>query len=135
MPVEESGGDEILRILARITQESDDPDTSMGITLTVRGTTITGLLIGRDDWLRRFRALAGKAGETGEVLGDALIERYLNIDLHRPADEEPVYAFVHLMNAYILGSANSLSPGGPDGFLWRGRISEVSGWAFGHLKP
>ena len=38
---------------------------------------------------------------------------------------------IHLSDARVL--ASGVSPLPPGGMHWRGRLSEVSGWSFGHL--
>ena len=59
------------------------------------------------------------------VIG-GLSERY-----RRLLAREDRTTYIHLSDAQVLAAA--VSPLPPGGMHWRGRLSEVSGWSFGHL--
>jgi hypothetical protein len=127
--VDDVGGDSFLRGFAKAAQKTD---FSMSITLGVRGAIVTGMLIGRDKWLEELSAALSAAGEVGQGLGDGLREGFREADLQQPADQEVFYGFLHLKDAqYVLGGS-SFAPT-TAGFLWRGRISEISAWSLGSL--
>ena len=58
-------------------------------------------------------------------LAGGLSERY-----RRLLAEEDRASYIHLNNARVLASGVGLLQGG---MHWRGRLSAVSGWSFGHL--
>ena len=55
-----------------------------------------------------------------------LSERY-----RRLLAREDRTTYIHLSDARVLAAGASPLP--PGGMHWRGRLSEVSGWSFGHL--
>lgn len=123
-PVEELGGDDLLALYARLAQEVG---LEMGLTLFVRGQAISGMLISRDKWLDLLTNSARTGTGTGTSdFADAMLEVFRQRDLNLPAGQPITYGYIHLRNAQIL---NTLRVDG--GFLWRGRISEISGWALG----
>ncbi|GAA1395396.1 hypothetical protein ACFQZ4_54105 [Catellatospora coxensis] len=129
--VEEVGGDHLLRILAGAAQELS---FKMSMTVNIGGATVLGVLIGRDVWVEELTAVAAKAGPGGQSLGESFQGLFQSVDLNRPADEEPVYGYLHLRDARYL-SGGAVSPQYPNaGFLWRGRISEINGWTLGSLS-
>jgi hypothetical protein len=59
---------------------------------------------------------------------EGLSERY-----RRLLAREDRTTYIHLSDAWVLASGVSALP--PGGMHWRGRLSEISGWSFGHLEP
>ncbi|KQX76051.1 hypothetical protein [Aeromicrobium sp. Root472D3] len=103
----------------------DGPTSSMSLTINVPGGVISGQLIARHRWVEQIQAAMMAAdAQTGKAFGEAFEE------LKPPADAKP--NFLHLQNAHYV-SGGSASAG--DGFLWRGRISDVSGWSFTQAVP
>ncbi len=127
--VEETGGDMLLRLFAKMAQETK---IEMGITLTVRGLVVSGLLVGRDRWLDHFTELISQAGEVASGIGTGLQEAYRQSDLQRSSGDDVEYGYLHLLNAkYFLGGQETVP--GSGSVIWRGRISEVSGWSIGSV--
>jgi hypothetical protein len=71
-------------------------------------------------------------GDQGQATGESLEQQFLNAGLQRSGPEP--YDFLHLDDArFVYGLSLRPSPPLP-GTLWRGRISEISGWAFGRYQ-
>jgi hypothetical protein len=112
----------------------------MGITLTVGGTVISGQLISAEKYFSEMAELISDAetGGSGSSTVNALEYAWTAFaKLHgRPDDVEnwspPIDGFIHLRGAQIRSSHG----GFPDrpGMLWRGRMTDVSGWALGTLN-
>ncbi len=118
--------DGILQTLVSLAQTTG---LSMSLTLNVSGTTVTGELVGRNSWLDLLALEL--PGNDGSTLGGSLQENF------RTDDDDLVdyttYGFIHLRDAkFFVG--NKMAPGS-GGVLWRGRLSEVSGWCFGEMVP
>jgi len=104
---------------------------SMGITLNVPGTVVSGVLIGRNEWLELFEAWLAEAGDT--TMGPALSEGVVRIS--QEAEEArgyPLFGYIHLKDARFLVGEN-LMPNRGRGLLWRGKLSEVSAWSLGQF--
>ena len=120
----------MLSLFTRLAQS--DLDMKMGITLYLGGgAVISGVLVGRNDWLDLWAAASERNASTPEAVA-TVVERMRNAFKTGPdeAASEPVhYAYIHLTAAVVL-SGGKLFPAGVDG-LWRGRLSQVAGWSFG----
>lgn len=114
----------------------------IGITLTVEGVTITGTLIGGKTYFEELSKLvedaSGENNEVGKTLGKLWRE---NTSLYEDAagqtEEQSVPflppAFIHLRAAQIISPDGARLPAG-NGYLWRGRVTAVSGFAIGKLE-
>jgi hypothetical protein len=127
--VADAGGDHLLRTIARLAQEHS---VTTGITLTVGGVVVTGIVVGRDAWLQRFVAALSATGDQGQATGESLEHQFLQADLQRSGQES--YDFLHLDDARFVYSVALRPPPPVPGQLWRGRISEISGWTFGRYQ-
>lgn len=128
--VEEDGADFLLRLFVQVAQESAGYE--IGITLTVRGVVMTGVLVGRDVWAEELAVLTGAGSvpqTTGSVVGE-IVQRAVQVP-KQASDGEGRYGYIHLRDARIMAGPASLPTTG--GMLWRGRLSEVSGWSIGTL--
>jgi hypothetical protein len=158
-----NGGAEIDRALEIVISEinglSERQDGGPPVVLTLGGSVISGTIIpdwqwfdevehaaraaftvhtggSIDDehggWARLFRGLSESLVRDREehraaqnVIG-GLSERY-----RRMLDQEDRTSYIHLSDARVLGPG--VSPLPPGGVHWRGRLSEISGWSFGHV--
>jgi hypothetical protein len=83
-------------------------------------------------WARLFRGVSEslvrdrEEHRAAENVIDGLSERY-----RRLLAQEDRTTYIHLRDARVLAPGVSPLPSG--GMHWRGRLSEVSGWSFGHL--
>lgn len=125
------GGDPYLKTMCAMAE--DGSIVSMGITLTVGGTVISGELVGHSSWLAEvelayepMKFVTGGFRQANDE--DKAAEGY--------APEDVEFAHVHLRNAhYMLGSAGFVPARAGGGMHWRGRISQVDGWSYGVFKP
>jgi hypothetical protein len=156
------GGAEIDRVLAIVVGEINSlAEPQAGgppVTLTLGGSVVNGTIIPDWQWFDEVEhaARAGFTVHTGGSIDDehggwarlfggvsesltrdreerrvvqnlagGLSERY-----RRLLAEEDRASYIHLNNARVLASGVGLLQGG---MHWRGRLSAVSGWSFGHL--
>ncbi|WP_036127316.1 gas vesicle accessory protein GvpU [Lysinibacillus sphaericus] len=111
----------------------------MGITLNIKGTLITGLLISKSTYLK---GIASSFEGQGEV-GSAFSNMFLKLDEHQKNeskeensevndnvndDNKSVFG-IHLKNAKMFDGENTHTLG-----YWRGKLSSVDGFTFGNLE-
>jgi hypothetical protein len=107
-------------------------EIEIGITLILGGTVITGTLIGGRQYFETFSANFAGAwpvdDEEKERLREALSAP---AKMYASGEVDPAGpSFIHL------GGATVRTPGGilfGDGALWRGRLSEISGFVLGKV--
>lgn len=119
--------DLVLQVLAKTAQ--DNP-FEIGLTLTVRGAVLTGTLVGRDTWFRELAAWLESRVEGYGDLASSIGEALTQLAPGGTSSAEH-YAYLHLKDARVL--SGHLLPT-LDGLFWRGRISEISGFAIGTLN-
>jgi hypothetical protein len=136
--------DWFLIVLVRSVNAS--PMTSIGITLLVGGSLISGLLVGGnmffDDIAERFggeldaraKAEGGSEDEPGleTELREAAMTLYGRGSKPDDSEEEAPIAYLHLRDAYIYHPGGTRLPDGQGTWL-RVRIDSVDAWAFGML--
>ena len=113
-------------MLQAIVRTVNDLDASVGITLSVQGGTITGYLISAGEYFdAAFEALDGPKRTK---VGDKLKNLFSSATV-RATDATP--EFLHLKEARYFLDADVEEKGA----LWRGKLSDVSGFHFGVTKP
>lgn len=113
--------DLLLEVFADLAHDSDEFE--LGLTLTVQGILVSGVLVSRRRWLDEMETL-----EPGKLSN--LIDPIRNAFDRRDAEVRPVaFDFLHLIQTRMFVGGTVL-PTNKDG-IWRGRISEVSGWSWG----
>ena len=115
----------------------------IGVTLSVEGSTITGTLIGGRAYFEELSNLLLKASGEKNDVGQTLSElwgEHKNLyhmggegSDEQPTEQRAPPAFLHLRGAEIVSPSGARMPSG-EGFLWRGRVSAVSGFAIGKLE-
>lgn len=140
--------DDMLSLIVQVMNSSTGPEARTTITLTVGGLVIAGDLIPTWVWFREVKALlSGAEGESAgsvasffgsigdDVLGDLLVREavgeHVDDDDEDAALARPTH--LHLARAEVLGRDHLDTELG--GGLWRGRLSQVSGWSFGRVAP
>lgn len=124
------------------------PKSEYGLTLTVRGTIISGIMISPQAYSKavgeQFRnGLGGHERGLGwDVLFDAIAEaaddRAAAFEASFAADDRekmreiPDPEFIHLREAHVL-MASGMQPNGSGSMWWRGRLADVEGWSPGTL--
>ncbi|MGJ8587674.1 MAG: gas vesicle accessory protein GvpU [Yoonia sp.] len=112
----------------------------MGVTLTVGGVIVSGLLISGKKYFQQLseniQTGSDASGEIGEIIGGhwkgytAIYEKPDNA----PDDWEPrPVGYVHLANAQIHAPGQSPIPTN-QGVLWRGKLSSVDSFFIGQMQ-
>lgn len=111
-----------------------DSGVEVALTLSVSGVVITGTLVGRRRWLSLFRQATERAGEMGALIGGHIEGAW--VKAMEDEDDTLPYGFLHLRDArYLQGSGQFNLVPQDGGLLWRGRLSEISGWSLGAIHP
>ena len=127
-------GDWLLEML--VGAANRQPGLAFDLTLNVRGTVVTGTLIGAKEFFEEYGRAMGLAGlprleEDFRAVGEEL-QRALSA-LPEGAGPVPPPHFVHLKDARML-TGPELVPTNR-GVLWRGHLSSVDGFSVGVLAP
>ncbi len=104
---------------------NSDPRNSMGLTLSVRGSVVSGIAVHRGRWAEEMMRAVVEAGSESEGSPVADVFRSVKMDAEAGSDlgEESVRTgFIHLVDA----SVDQVLVG-----HWRGRLSRVDGWSLG----
>ena len=146
-------------VVSEINSLTERQDGGPGVVLTAGGLVIAGTIIPDWQWFDEVEHVARAAFtvHTGGSIDDehggwARLLRGVSESLVRDREEhraaqnaiaglsesyrrllarEDRTTHIHLSDARVL--ASGVSPLPPGGMHWRGRLSEVSGWSFGHL--
>ncbi len=105
---------------------------TLGITLNVHGTLISGNLIGGKEYFELLsKSLVDSGSDMGKALAAAVVQGKDRYD--QSIQEEPVnFHYIHLKNAKVFNSNKNPMP--TDGMLWRGRLNSVDGFTIGELS-
>lgn len=115
----------------------------IGITLTVGGAVISGMLIAGRTYFKELadmiRGVADEEEEANPML-EAIAESWdkLSEIYDKPegatAEWDPgPFGYIHLRNARVYAPGGGVLPSSPSGVLWRGRLTQISGFAIGQL--
>jgi hypothetical protein len=113
-------GDPLLRVLAAGVAL---PEHQIGITLSVGGAVLTGLLVTRDRWLAELAAYdrGARPGALAQIVG--IIHEG---ELAGSPVLDDMGDFLHLTLVRVVGRPAEVPQ------MWRVRIGEVAGWGLGH---
>lgn len=112
--------DPLLRVLAAGVAL---PEHQIGITLSVGGAVLTGLLVTRDRWLGEL-ASYDRSASPGPLT--QIVDVIHQAELQGSPVLDDGGDFLHLTLVRVVGRPAEVPQ------LWRVRISEVSGWGLGH---
>lgn len=129
----EPGADQIDMMLAGLTLSAQTtPELKLGVTLTVRGATITGTLVGRNTWLQKLHQVRG------EALGHEVTQVWIDLLSYDP-ETEPARLdsdrFIHLIDARTITPSGAIPAFDGTGMFWRGLLASVDGWSIGSIGP
>ncbi len=112
--------DPLLRVLAAGVAL---PEHQIGITLSVGGAVLTGLLVTRDRWLAELASYdrGARPGTLTQIVG--IIHE---AELAGSPVLDDAGNFLHLTLVRVAGRPAEVPQ------MWRVRISEVAGWGLGH---
>lgn len=119
------------QLLAVIVETANDGDATFGITLTVRGAHISGIVTDRHAWLDAIQERFGDAVNWTEGFRKMWRDHEERTAHLTESMTPPFERFIHLVNARFL-SGERIMP--ENGGFWRGRLSEIDGWALGVLE-
>ncbi|MER7697296.1 hypothetical protein [Streptomyces sp. NPDC096095] len=118
-----------LQLLIQLLDE--DPRSSLPLTLTHPGGLLHGDLIGHEQWKAEWaRSLRQVEGEGANLLAgfpETVDQGVRELRAGEDAEAGRLPRWIHLRDVTL--AAGSLNPVSLP--LWRGRLSDVSGWALG----
>lgn len=123
--------DWLLQWAARFIEKTD---LSIGITLTIGGGLVSGVLISSKLY---FETLSDDIAQPFAEFGDDVAEsmRGLMLSFSHAEDHEdgaPAEQFLHLQDARVYTTPSGAIS--DKGVLWRGKVSAVQGFTFGQMK-
>ena len=129
-------------LLEALVALADRGTMEIGVTLTVGGVLVSGVVAG----LRRYQraveeylmAAPSQTPEAREVFVNALRNDRIDQEARELGElgdpkeigETPHYQLILLVDTYIHHAPGSSTFVGP----WRGRLSAVDGWSYGHIR-
>ncbi|MUO27454.1 MULTISPECIES: gas vesicle accessory protein GvpU [Rhizobium/Agrobacterium group] len=113
----------------------------IGVTLTVKGVIVSGMLVGGKKYfeeLSKLMKISSQApNDISDFLGNAWKEYTAIYEQPEGASEDwqpaPI-GYVHLMNARFYAPGQAPLPEN-QGVLWRGKLSSVDGFIIGNFSP
>ncbi|MEB3355301.1 MAG: gas vesicle accessory protein GvpU [Synechococcales bacterium] len=128
------GCDRLLQALVAIPEKTS---IQLSLTLNVSGLIVSGQLISRQTYFKRLAHMI-QDSDASDIVKDSLDEFIGQVGHEIEGDEihsngVALPTFIHLKNAQMYPSNGRGMPSNTDA-LWRGRISEVSGFSFGAIS-
>jgi hypothetical protein len=129
--------DWFLRIIATMCEEGDR--TSVGVTVTVRGTTFTGQLVSRKAFFEQMLGQLDKSGDKAKGFADGIRKGMAETNANavsedgRPLTELGKFlseGYLHIIGSIVAPSGARMTS--QDGF-WRVRAADVDGFLLGTL--
>jgi hypothetical protein len=132
-PTSTPGADWFLQSLANVAANGVEFD----LTLLVGGFLVSGMLVGERKYFESF-ATDFSSTFPREAAEEVKKTMMAPADIIKKAEEEssdsrPLSEFIHLREARFFNTSGNPIPGNR-GILWRGRVSEVSGFMLGTLS-
>jgi hypothetical protein len=113
-----------LEMLLRLVEAQ--PGASVAVTLTTVGGIVSGSLVASRIWAERWEGVVARAvGDQDHAEQVVLLPRTVQNAVD-DAGPDGLHDFAHLIDVTFLSA-----PGPPTSPLWRGRVSDVSGWSLG----
>lgn len=112
------------------------------ITLLAGGMAVSGVIISAATYMERTGAQLSSAlkshdARLAETISESFAQLKLDVEAQsRAADETGSMSarFIHLQNAKYYVPGQDALPSNVDGILWRGRLSEISGFSLGEFS-
>ncbi|WP_301181601.1 gas vesicle accessory protein GvpU [Thalassolituus sp. UBA3500] len=122
-------------VLQQFVDMANTMKMSMGITLNIGGSAITGTLIGKDEYFETLGAQVKGALErmSGKPFEGTPFSSKGDTDEGESDHDFLETRFIHLKGAQIMDVAGNRLPS-EDGILWRGRLSEITGFILGSFE-
>lgn len=119
--------DVLLRVIVNAVNQSSDADTGIDLVLLVQGAWVAGRLVSVTAF---FKTLDDTMGEASLNLSVAMAP-LLEASRGGGDDDEPVPAFAHLLNAFVMSGSQRLPSAG--GHPLRIKLESIDGWMFGSV--
>lgn len=103
----------------------------IGISLTVSGGTITGMLISGKEYFSRLGAQITEGWSGSQENKDQMGRFFSAPSIVYESEPQRLPGYIHLTGAKLVHASDFIPT---DGMLWRGRLSEVSGFTIGMMK-
>lgn len=111
----------------------NDAKLSIGITLTVGGSTYTGTLISHEKYFQRIAEDLSKPFAANPESEKALRERILGFHAEGTSAEPQLpVQYIHMDNTRVITAGQQIFAN--TGTLWRGKISAVDGFVLGEIR-
>ncbi len=125
--------------LAELVRWSNQHGIEIGVTLSIGGAVVTGIMIGGAEYFETFSAAfqSGLPDDSDRAsFGDvfsALAQRvYGPVEEPAPGATHPLPSFIHLRAARFVRENGQFAP--TEGALWRGKIRAVDGFSLGEWR-
>lgn len=128
--------DPVLDIFLSVTVEDDKVDATIPLTVTTKGTVVSGLAVSFSRWSRDLTSqLKDFGGEPGEFLAgvikqitDAIVGERAKVVAKREAEDRPTpdTQYLNLKEAVLHADGRKISLG-----LWRVDKRSIDGWTIG----
>lgn len=122
--------DWLLQWFVRVASQAN---LEVGITLSVRGHLVSGLLISPKAYFdllaEQFAKPFADAGSSDAESIRALVRGF---DESPSKEEDPAAQYIHVRDARVY--AGQVEPVSPAGMLWRGKVAAVDGFSLGHFQ-
>jgi hypothetical protein len=122
--------DYMLETLVQVCAGDDERgETAIGITVSLKGQIVTGLLCSYGGWIAALRE-SKMGSENARVFMEELLNGLEKVPPKRPKGKDvPPRQYFHMKDVTIWQGATQQRLG-----TFRGRLSEVDGWTFGGLS-
>jgi hypothetical protein len=122
--------DWLLQWFVRVASQAN---LEVGITLSVRGHLVSGLLISPQAYFtllaEQFAKPFADAGSSDAESIRALVRGF---DETTSNEDDPAAQYIHVRDARVY--TGHAGPFSPDGMLWRGKVAAVDGFSLGHFQ-
>jgi hypothetical protein len=126
--------------LAELVRRANEGGLSVGVTLCVGGTLVSGSLIGGRAYFESIaeRAAVGardaQEAERARAFLRSPAAMYGTVSDGAPEPDDEPLVYIHLAHArFFTSSARPIT--GKPGVLWRGRLGAVDGFVLGTVEP
>jgi len=112
-------------------------ELQIGLTLLVDGMLVSGTLIGGQAYFAGItQTISSAMCDSPEATAVTDLFEKVNRAVHAetsPEKPSPPPAYIHMKDTYFFQPGNTGSTPSSQGVLWRGKLSQVSGFFFGNL--
>ena len=122
--------DSLLAELVKAAEQSPDDRFRVSVTLNTTGGIVTGMLVSAREWGKAIVEAIPEDWKPDEEPARTTVERIGTDPYADDEFDETAVDRIHLVEAHLI-SGSRVIPTGGQGFPWRGRMKDVSGWFIG----